>query len=573
MFFKTEKLDKNIISIIIVLAIIFHISASYFSIGWYGADEQSCILEYLNNKNGFESNRCFYNYSNEDLISVQKIRSWFQPFIYFLVSKFTYPLHNFDGFKLSIILKIFSSIIGFYSIVFFYNNTKKNFDHNFTQNTYFILTFLFWFYPFLHARTSQENLSISFLFFSLGLYFQIKNYFNIKKYFLLGILFSITFVFRYNLGIILFFIIIWDLLYSKKTIIEKLLCYVIIFFSGLLILFIEIFINAWGYEKVINNLTDIFELAIPLNFLIYGNVNPNMSQEPFYWYFVKIFTDFLPPTSILILVSILFVWLRKPNSLITFATLPFFLIHTFIGHKELRYIFPILALSPYFISIFFDNINYIISNKRYLKKIFFFFLIINFISLIYVSFSSQKNQLNVLKKIVNNKNINEIYFINDNDYIKNYESLNPFNIKNITSNYYFHFNNIELRESINNNYNTLIYKGFCRSGYSIGACVKKEQEKIKENKLFYKLNLTNGKEIIIKLKNFENFNLLELKKIKNKNKLNNIYILTKNFKTLNQIKKIKNCKLKYSNYPYFISDISFNNINKRISFFSLFSCT
>ena len=66
MFFKTEILDKNIISIIIVLAIIFHISASYFSIGWYGADEQSCILEYLNNKNGFES-----KLSSENIFSIE----------------------------------------------------------------------------------------------------------------------------------------------------------------------------------------------------------------------------------------------------------------------------------------------------------------------------------------------------------------------------------------------------------------------------------------------------------------------------------------------------------------------
>ena len=111
MFLSNEILEKKTISIILLLSLTLHIIASFFSIGWYGADEQSCVLEYLNSKNGFESNRCFYNYQNEDLITVQKIRSWFQPYIYFIISKITYPLHLFDGFKLTFILRLFSSII------------------------------------------------------------------------------------------------------------------------------------------------------------------------------------------------------------------------------------------------------------------------------------------------------------------------------------------------------------------------------------------------------------------------------------------------------------------------------
>ena len=87
MFSSNEIIEKKTISIILLLSLTFHIISSFFSIGWYGADEQSCVLEYLNSKNGFESNRCFYNYQNEDLISIQKIRSWFQPYIYFVISK------------------------------------------------------------------------------------------------------------------------------------------------------------------------------------------------------------------------------------------------------------------------------------------------------------------------------------------------------------------------------------------------------------------------------------------------------------------------------------------------------
>ena len=58
--------------IIIFISVLFHLLSSIFSLGWYNADEQSCILEYLNSKLGFESNRCFFNYSKENLVLIQK---------------------------------------------------------------------------------------------------------------------------------------------------------------------------------------------------------------------------------------------------------------------------------------------------------------------------------------------------------------------------------------------------------------------------------------------------------------------------------------------------------------------
>ena len=130
-----------------------------------------------------------------------------------------------------------------------------------------------------------------------------------------------------------------------------------------------------------------------------------------------------------------------------------------------------MALSPYFISYFFDYFNNIILDKKYLKKIIYILFAINLFALIFISFSSQKNQLNILKKIVNDDNINEIYFVNDNDYIKKYESLNPFILKNINSNFYFHFKTIELKEDLHGNDSKLIYRGFVKGNR--GLCKKR----------------------------------------------------------------------------------------------------
>jgi len=564
---------KNHVFIIIFISVSFHLLSSIFSLGWYNTDEQSCVLEYLNSKLGFESNRCFFNYSKENLILIQKIRSWFQPFFYFIIAKTTFFIHNNEAFLLTIIIKLFSSFIGFLSIYYFYNITKNHFKQSISQKIYFLLTFLFWFYPFLHARTSQENLSISFLFLSIALYFQIKDKFKLSTYLVLGLLLSLTFFLRYNLGISLLFLVIWDFLYSKKTLKLKILSYCIFIIVGLVLLIIELLVNIWGYDVPLNNISEILKSITSINFLFYGNFNNNMSQEPIYWYFEKILLDFLPPTSLIVLISLIFFWIKSFKTEITFLTLPFFVVHCFIGHKELRYIFPVLAFAPYFITYILDKYYNLFLNNKILFRSLYFLFAINIIGLIFISLTPLQSELKILKKIYNNNDIKKIFFVNDRDNIKRYESLNPFYLKNVTINYYFKFKSIELYLEETKKSDKLIYRGFCRAGYSIGDCVKEEQKNIISNKLYYLLNFANqNKELKIKLRNIENFNLTEYEKLRSESKSNKIYILSKDYKTINQIKKIKNCEIIYNNIPSFMSNMNFNNINKRLSFYFLFDC-
>ena len=64
-------------------------------------------------------------------------------------------------------------------------------------------------------------------------------------------------------------------------------------------------------------------------------------------------------------------------------------------------------------------------------------------------------------------------------------------MKNLTINYYFKFKSIELFLEETKKSDKLIYRGFCRAGYSIGDCVKEEQKNIMSNKLYYLLNFAN----------------------------------------------------------------------------------
>jgi len=82
------NLIKSKFNLIILISFFSHILASYFSTGWLNADEQSCVLEYVNFKLGYQSDLCFLNTDKDSVNSSSLIiSSWFQPFIYFVIAK------------------------------------------------------------------------------------------------------------------------------------------------------------------------------------------------------------------------------------------------------------------------------------------------------------------------------------------------------------------------------------------------------------------------------------------------------------------------------------------------------
>ena len=109
-------LFQSKLNLIVLISLIVHILASYFSLGWLNADEQSCILEFLNYKLGYASDPCFLTFENESVnTSSLIIRSWAQPFFYFVIAKLSifFKISNF--FTITFILKLISALLGFLS--------------------------------------------------------------------------------------------------------------------------------------------------------------------------------------------------------------------------------------------------------------------------------------------------------------------------------------------------------------------------------------------------------------------------------------------------------------------------
>jgi len=64
--------------------------------------------------------------------------------------------------------------------------------------------------------------------------------------------------------------------------------------------------------------------------------------EPFFAYLYLAVENYFAPVVFVLMISLLVFWIRKPRHALVWITLPFFIFHCLIGHKEDRFLIPLL---------------------------------------------------------------------------------------------------------------------------------------------------------------------------------------------------------------------------------------
>ncbi len=383
----------------IILGFTLHIIAAYFSIGFFNLDEHFQILSPLAKLLNIEHTATWeFEY---------KIRPWLQPYFYYLISKII-SLFGFDNpFEITLLIRLISSIIGFSSILYLFYHTKERFrlDNNLSK----IIIFSFWFYAFLHARTSSENLSISMLIFGI-IFFDIflnqdKQNGKYKYSILSGIFLGLAMILKYQIVISVFFVFIWFMINKFNHSNFRYITFNIL--TILFILFLGLIIDYFGYESFNNTYYQYYHANFVAKwFESFGN-------DP-WWYYIKLILEsFFPPISLLIILSLIFFCIKEFKSIITYITLPVFIMLSLLSNKELRFIFPVLIFTPFFISYFFSNTK-IFFAKLLLINLVIFFNIIFFVLL----FIPANEQVKIYEYIYYNHNDNiNVFYDSDNPYI------------------------------------------------------------------------------------------------------------------------------------------------------------
>lgn len=325
----------------------FHLLAAIFSSGFHHFDEHFQIYEFLNLKLGQTTAADLpWEYR-------ERIRPWFQPYLYLYIYKAFHMLGVSSPFVMAFIFRLLTSLFGLYALVRFWGVIKIWFEKERDQIFAWALLNLCWFVPYIQTRTSSESLSISFYLIGLSFFLKSKTF---KSSFWAGVCFGACYLARSQMALPVAFIWFWALLIEKRGV--KSLAGTA--FSIVIMNILGVLIDSIGYGSFTISIWHYYRT----NFA--QGIMSSVKQYPFYWYFYWLINRGIPPVSLVLTFAGVWGWIKYYRHPLTWATLPLFIFHSLVGHKELRYIFPVIILSPLYLTLLYHD--YRAKVDHYLKK-------------------------------------------------------------------------------------------------------------------------------------------------------------------------------------------------------------
>lgn len=355
------------------ITILLHLAAVIFSVGFYTHDEQREVLQIVGHKLGM------YDSSYLSIQYHSGLRAWLHPSLYIYPAKIYGLFFKLNPFHLAFLFRFISSLLGISSLWVLYKSFEKKFNLFASQNIYFFFVAFIWFFPYLQARTANENLCFSF--FCFGFYFLNKEE-TWKNAIFAGVLFAMSFVMRFQMVVMITSTVLWFLIFQRYSF-KK---YLILTLSFLLFMVFSTGMDSLFYGH--------FSFT-PWN---YYNINiiqkyaAQFGETPWYDYILLAFRYGPAPTGILYIAAFIVLWIRFPKSLLTWITLPFYLVHTLIGHKELRFIFPVAFFLPLVLTYLITDLK--LNVKRWWVIL---FLVTNVPILLYTSLTPASNLMGYYK--------------------------------------------------------------------------------------------------------------------------------------------------------------------------------
>ena len=361
-----------------------------FSSGYDFADEHFQILEFAN-----------YKLDNTTASTLPwefdaKMRPTLQPFIAFIIIKFFNLISISNPFLIASFMRIISMIIALSAIKILHKAISKNADYKISINLLFGFFILSWFFPYNFVRFSSENWSGAFFAMGMALYLLNKSGKKFSLILAAGILCGFSFVFRYQTAFMISGLGLWMIFIAK----EKFKTISVFAIGNIIAILIGVIIDRWFYGKWVLSFW---------NYLDFNLIQDKVSEFgilPWWFYFEAIFNKATPPFGILLIVSFLWVCIKFPKHIITWVSIPFVLIHIIIGHKELRFLYPLMYFVPVYIVLFIDNISKnkafdMLFKNRYFKGFISFLIALNIMLLVLMCFKPADEMISFYKKLYN----------------------------------------------------------------------------------------------------------------------------------------------------------------------------
>ncbi len=204
-----------------------------------------------------------------------------------------------------------------------------------------VLGFGLWFVPVVAARFSAESWSGSLFFLAFVTLVRLRDrrQCSAAEIILAGLALGLAFVVRFPVLLLDAGAIVW--LLRARVVTRREWGFLAV--GAVVALAVGAVIDAWGYGAVSLPLWNYYKAQVP------GGVLQSYGVSPWWWYFPATVRAAGWPIGLLLLAGFAGLCARRQPSALVWTLVPFVLFHMMVGHKEVRFLFPMLAAAPYVI--------------------------------------------------------------------------------------------------------------------------------------------------------------------------------------------------------------------------------
>jgi phosphatidylinositol glycan class B len=389
-FFSIPSYSRNTF----LIACAVYLFTAYNSIGFYHADEHYQILEFANMKLGDSpANELPWEYNAQ-------IRPVAQVSFAMVTISFLKLISITNPYTQVFVLRCITAFLMLLIISFFIKKTRHFFKDPKKEKIYITLSYFLWFLPFLSVRFSSEIWSGMFFLLMITLYLE-KD--EIKRnVFLIGIIAGLSFLFRFQIVFALFGFFIWAIFIKKESkdfFLKSLASFILVIVLGFLL-------DSWFYEDFV---------FTPFNYFyenIVNNKSENYGVSPWYYYLEKVIRTPTLIVGIPLFISLILFFIKNPKNMFTWILVSFIVFHSLIGHKEERFMFPMIYFLPLILSLIYSKYIHDRKPKRVIHgSMILFFLFNFFLAFLMGTKGTDRGRLVIAKHVYDNYKGKEIDLI------------------------------------------------------------------------------------------------------------------------------------------------------------------
>lgn len=314
------------------------IVTAWFSYGYFHIDEYFQVVELARFKLGqVEAWALPWEHAS-------RMRPWLQPALYVSVARVTGAT---DPFVLAFLFRLVTGLFCVGALALFLDTTLPWLADDEEKRTHVRVATLAGFLPFLFVRTSSETLAMAA--FTAGFAIALRGtkpdawriVVSPAKLVAAGALLGVAFEARFQSAILTLGLVAWMFVLARARVAE--LAPLASGFAAALAA--GALVDRWGYGAwTFPAWTYLRANLLEGAAVLYGS-------DPPFAYLVSLPANVFSPIVVVLLVLAFAAWLRCRRHPITWTTLPFFLVHNLLAHKEERFLFPIAILATAFVTM------------------------------------------------------------------------------------------------------------------------------------------------------------------------------------------------------------------------------